>query len=241
MFLNKMKEQQDKSVSFPTSSPSHYQTAVLTIPTSGTKTDGGGQTGIVAPVHPSHSTQNLLPVPSTGIMTAGVFLPIKILSIAPILASSCLCHRITSYLETIMHFNITMTLRERYSFCCAGNMSDTAKCVHCDHFLWIIPSRVIISFYPFWFLPLGYSRPGHHHSSGDSRLSHVFSIICLWSSSCNDYDRVCSSFTWYSIHSDLHYLFSTHWFDHLQAWQLTCKLNKNKFDAILIIYTYIYN
>lgn len=74
MFLNKMKEQQDKSVSFPTSSSSHYQTAVLTIPTSGTKTDGGGQAGIVAPVHTSHSTQNLLPVPSTGIMTAGVFL-----------------------------------------------------------------------------------------------------------------------------------------------------------------------
>lgn len=66
MFLNKMKEQQDKSVSFPTSSASHYQTAVLTIPTSGTKTDGGGQAGIVAS---SHSTQNLLP--STGIMTAG--------------------------------------------------------------------------------------------------------------------------------------------------------------------------
>lgn len=84
MFLNKMKEQQDKSVSFPTSSSSHYQTAVLTIPTSGTKTDGGGQAGIVAPVHPSHSTQNLLPVPSTGIMTAGVFLHIKTLSIAPI-------------------------------------------------------------------------------------------------------------------------------------------------------------
>ncbi|XP_011604218.1 zinc finger protein 384b isoform X1 [Takifugu rubripes] len=67
MFLNKMKEQQDKSVSFPTSSASHYQTAVLTIPTSGTKTDGSGQAGIVTP---SHSTQNLLPVPSTGIMTA---------------------------------------------------------------------------------------------------------------------------------------------------------------------------
>lgn len=71
MFLNKMKEQQDKSVSFPTSSASHYQTAVLTIPSSGTKTDGGVQAGIVAPLHPSHSTQNLLPVSSTGIMTAG--------------------------------------------------------------------------------------------------------------------------------------------------------------------------
>lgn len=109
MFLNKMKEQQDKSVSFPTSSPSHYQTAVLTIPTSGTKTDGGGQAGIVAPVHPSHSTQNLLPVPSTGIMTAGEFLHIKILSIAPIQASSCLCHRMTNYLVTVMHFNIATT------------------------------------------------------------------------------------------------------------------------------------
>lgn len=103
MFLNKMKEQQDKSVSFPTSSQSHYQTAVLTIPTSGTKTDGSGQAGIVAPVHPSHSTQNLLPVPSTGIMTAGVFQNF----VTPVRASSRFCHRVTNYPVTIMHFNIT--------------------------------------------------------------------------------------------------------------------------------------
>lgn len=71
MFLNKVKEQQEKSASFSPSSASHYQTALLTIPTSGAKTDGGGQAGSVAPLHPPHSTQNLLPVPSTGIMTAG--------------------------------------------------------------------------------------------------------------------------------------------------------------------------
>nr|XP_046255153.1 zinc finger protein 384b isoform X1 [Scatophagus argus]XP_046255154.1 zinc finger protein 384b isoform X1 [Scatophagus argus]XP_046255155.1 zinc finger protein 384b isoform X1 [Scatophagus argus]XP_046255156.1 zinc finger protein 384b isoform X1 [Scatophagus argus] len=70
MFLNKVKEQQEKSASFPPSSASHYQTALLTIPTSGTKTDGGGQAGSVAQLHPPHSSQNLLPVPSTGIMTA---------------------------------------------------------------------------------------------------------------------------------------------------------------------------
>lgn len=80
MFLNKMKEQQDKSVSFPASSASHYQTAVLTIPTSGAKTDGGGQAGIVAP----HSTQNLLPVPSTGIMTAGWSQNLKNIHIAAV-------------------------------------------------------------------------------------------------------------------------------------------------------------
>ena len=71
MFLNKVKEQQEKNAPFPNSSASHYQTALLTIPTSGTKTDGGGQPGSVAPLHPPHSTQNLLSVPSTGIMTAG--------------------------------------------------------------------------------------------------------------------------------------------------------------------------
>lgn len=73
MFLNKVKEQQEKNASFPPSSASHYQTALLTIPTPGAKTDGGGQAGSAAHLHPPHSTQNItvLPVPSTGIMTAG--------------------------------------------------------------------------------------------------------------------------------------------------------------------------
>ncbi|KAM9353870.1 zinc finger protein 384b isoform 2-T3 [Symphorus nematophorus] len=70
VFLNKVKEQQEKTASFSASSASHYQTALLTIPTPGTKTDGGGQAGSVAHLHPPHSTQNMLPVPSTGIMTA---------------------------------------------------------------------------------------------------------------------------------------------------------------------------
>ncbi|XP_018527831.1 zinc finger protein 384b isoform X2 [Lates calcarifer] len=72
MFLNKVKEQQEKNASFPPSSASHYQTALLTIPTPGAKTDGGGQAGSAAHLHPPHSTQNItvLPVPSTGIMTA---------------------------------------------------------------------------------------------------------------------------------------------------------------------------
>ncbi|KAM3614678.1 uncharacterized protein V6R79_017885 [Siganus canaliculatus] len=68
MFLNKVKEQQEKNASFPPSSASHYQTTLLTIPTPGSKTDGGGQSATVA--HPPHSGQNLLHVPSTGIMTA---------------------------------------------------------------------------------------------------------------------------------------------------------------------------
>ncbi|XP_026173266.1 zinc finger protein 384b isoform X2 [Mastacembelus armatus] len=72
MFLNKVKEQQEKSTSFPPSSASHYQTALLTIPSPGAKTDGIGQAGSAAHLHPPHSTQNItvLPVPSTGIMTA---------------------------------------------------------------------------------------------------------------------------------------------------------------------------
>lgn len=70
MFLNKVKEQQEKNASFPHPSASHYQTALLTIPTSGAKTDGGGQSS-GPPHHPPHSNQNMLPVPSTGIMTAG--------------------------------------------------------------------------------------------------------------------------------------------------------------------------
>ncbi|XP_059195804.1 zinc finger protein 384b isoform X2 [Centropristis striata] len=68
MYLNKVKEQQEKNASF--SSSSHYQTALLTIPTPGAKTDGGGQAGSGAHLHPAHSTQNMLSVPSTGIMTA---------------------------------------------------------------------------------------------------------------------------------------------------------------------------
>ncbi|XP_061530354.1 zinc finger protein 384b isoform X2 [Phycodurus eques] len=72
VFLNKVKEQQEKNVSFPPSSASHYQTALLTIPTPGGKTDGGGQVVSAAHLHPPHSSQNItvLPVPSTGIMTA---------------------------------------------------------------------------------------------------------------------------------------------------------------------------
>ncbi|XP_030250684.1 zinc finger protein 384b isoform X2 [Sparus aurata] len=70
MFLNKMKEQQEKNATFAASSASHYQTALLTIPTPGTKTDGGGHVGGVAQLHPPHSNQNMLSVPSTGIMTA---------------------------------------------------------------------------------------------------------------------------------------------------------------------------
>ncbi|XP_049903359.1 zinc finger protein 384b isoform X1 [Epinephelus moara] len=70
MFLNKVKEQQEKNASFSSSPASHYQTALLTIPTPGTKTDGGGQAGSAAHLHPSHSSQNMLSVPSTGIMTA---------------------------------------------------------------------------------------------------------------------------------------------------------------------------
>ncbi|XP_008429585.1 zinc finger protein 384b isoform X4 [Poecilia reticulata] len=72
MFLNKVKEHQEKSASFSPSSASHYQTTLLTIPTPGAKADGGGQAGGAAHLHPPHSTQNItvLPVPSTGIMTA---------------------------------------------------------------------------------------------------------------------------------------------------------------------------
>ncbi|XP_040021698.2 zinc finger protein 384b isoform X1 [Gasterosteus aculeatus] len=70
MFLNKVKEQQEKNASFSSSPASHYQTALLTIPTPGAKADGGGQVGSVAHLHPAHSTQNMLSVPSTGIMTA---------------------------------------------------------------------------------------------------------------------------------------------------------------------------
>ncbi|KAM4567484.1 zinc finger protein 384b isoform 4-T4 [Fundulus diaphanus] len=72
MFLNKVKEHQEKNASFPPSSASHYQTTLLTIPTPGGKTDGGGQAGGAPHLHPPHSTQNItvLPVPSTGIMTA---------------------------------------------------------------------------------------------------------------------------------------------------------------------------
>lgn len=78
MFLNKVKDQQEKNASFSSSPASHYQTALLTIPTPGTKTDGGGQACSVAHLHPAaHSTQNMLSVPSTGIMTAGECLCIE--------------------------------------------------------------------------------------------------------------------------------------------------------------------
>ncbi|XP_034030347.1 zinc finger protein 384b isoform X5 [Thalassophryne amazonica] len=71
MFLNKVKEHQEKNASFSSSSASHYQTAVVTIPMSGAKSDNG-HIGSVAHGHPQHSTQNVtvLPVHSTGIMTA---------------------------------------------------------------------------------------------------------------------------------------------------------------------------
>ncbi|XP_035991050.1 zinc finger protein 384b isoform X2 [Fundulus heteroclitus] len=72
MFLNKVKEHQEKNASFPPPSASHYQTTLLTIPTPGGKADGGGQAGGAPHLHPPHSTQNItvLPVPSAGIMTA---------------------------------------------------------------------------------------------------------------------------------------------------------------------------
>ncbi|XP_077384314.1 zinc finger protein 384b isoform X1 [Festucalex cinctus] len=73
VFLNKVKEHQEKGGPFPPPSGSHYQTTLLTIPTPGGKTDGGGgQPGAVTHVHPPHSSQNVtvLPVPSAGIMTA---------------------------------------------------------------------------------------------------------------------------------------------------------------------------
>lgn len=62
MFLKQLKDQ-EKNTLFPSS---HYQTTVLTVP----KQDGEGQGGHL---HPPH-TQNItvVPVPSTGIMTAGV-------------------------------------------------------------------------------------------------------------------------------------------------------------------------
>ncbi|XP_042600605.1 zinc finger protein 384a isoform X1 [Cyprinus carpio] len=94
MFLNKMKEQlgQDKGTAFPHSSAAHYPTAVLTVPGSVAmdtgsigrvpKQEGGGGgasgtagaqiSGVGAHLHPPHTSQNItvVPVPSTGIMTA---------------------------------------------------------------------------------------------------------------------------------------------------------------------------
>ncbi|XP_077576183.1 zinc finger protein 384b isoform X2 [Stigmatopora nigra] len=72
VFLNKVKEQQEKNASFGPSSASHYQTALLTIPTPTGKADIGGQVVGASHLHPPHSSQNItvLPVPSTGIMTA---------------------------------------------------------------------------------------------------------------------------------------------------------------------------
>lgn len=96
MFLNKMKEQlgPDKGASFPHSSAAHYPTAVLTVPGSVAmdtgaigrvpKQEGGGggggagtagvqMTAVGAHLHPPHTSQNItvVPVPTTGIMTAG--------------------------------------------------------------------------------------------------------------------------------------------------------------------------
>ncbi|KAM8846061.1 zinc finger protein 384b isoform 2-T2 [Synchiropus picturatus] len=73
MFLNKVKEHQEKSsTSFSSSCAPHYQTTLLTIPTPGSKSDGGEQTTTITHLHPPHSSPNVtvLPVPSTGIMTA---------------------------------------------------------------------------------------------------------------------------------------------------------------------------
>ncbi|XP_035286754.1 zinc finger protein 384a isoform X1 [Anguilla rostrata] len=86
MFLNKMKEQlgPDKNPSFPHSS-SHYPTAVLTVPgtvsmdagaagSRAPKQEGGGGASLAGGghLHPPHTSQNItvVPVPSTGIMTA---------------------------------------------------------------------------------------------------------------------------------------------------------------------------
>ncbi|KAI1885767.1 hypothetical protein AGOR_G00207190 [Albula goreensis] len=83
MFLNKMKEQlgPDKNPSFPHSS-SHYPTAVLTVPGSVTmeaagrapKQEGEGGSSLASGghLHPPHTSHNItvVPVPSTGIMTA---------------------------------------------------------------------------------------------------------------------------------------------------------------------------
>ncbi|XP_016092304.1 zinc finger protein 384-like [Sinocyclocheilus grahami] len=94
MFLNKMKEQlgPDKGSAFPHSSAAHYSTAVLTVPGSVAmdtgaigrlpKQEGGGGAGgtagaqiagVGSHLHPPHTSQNItvLPVTSTGIMTAG--------------------------------------------------------------------------------------------------------------------------------------------------------------------------
>uniref|UniRef100_W5MMS7 Zinc finger protein 384 n=1 Tax=Lepisosteus oculatus TaxID=7918 RepID=W5MMS7_LEPOC len=89
MFINKMKEQlaPDKSSSFPHGSSGHYPTAVLTVPGPavtmetgsggsagrGTKQEGGSGPSLGgAHLHPPHTSQNItvVPVPSTGIMTA---------------------------------------------------------------------------------------------------------------------------------------------------------------------------
>ncbi|XP_041962261.1 zinc finger protein 384b isoform X4 [Alosa sapidissima] len=84
MFLNKMKEQlgPDKNSPFSHSGP-HYPAAVLTVPGAVTmdavaggrvpKQEGGG--GGSSHLHPPHTSQNItvVPVPSSGIMTAAGF------------------------------------------------------------------------------------------------------------------------------------------------------------------------
>ncbi|XP_063054921.1 zinc finger protein 384b isoform X1 [Engraulis encrasicolus] len=85
MFLNKMKEQlaPDKNPPFAHSAP-HYPAAVLTVPGSVAmdavaggrvpKQEGGGG-GPGSHLHPPHTSQNItvVPVPSSGIMTAAGF------------------------------------------------------------------------------------------------------------------------------------------------------------------------
>lgn len=83
MFLNKMKEQlgPDKNPPFPHSAP-HYPAAVLTVPGSvamdavagGRVPKQEGGSGGSSHLHPPHTSQNItvVPVPSSGIMTAGV-------------------------------------------------------------------------------------------------------------------------------------------------------------------------
>ncbi|MBN3280314.1 ZN384 protein, partial [Polyodon spathula] len=81
MFINKMKDQLvsvDKAGSFaPPGGTSHYPTAVLTMPGSAVTMEmgrGGGKSqeggGHLHPPHTSQQNITVVPVPSTGIMTA---------------------------------------------------------------------------------------------------------------------------------------------------------------------------
>lgn len=64
--------QVDKGAPFPVTAGPHYQPAVVTIPAPGAKIEGSNQPGRVPHHQVPHSTQNVtvLPVPTTGIMTA---------------------------------------------------------------------------------------------------------------------------------------------------------------------------